>query len=552
MTAQIRAWLWGASLLVVGAGVEPAWAAPPSGELIADELSPPDVVEVIPDPDAPPPLAPPRATAEVAVPAAPPVVVEQKLPSAPPPPAVAADRFALTGWARQSVELGFSNDALRPNQPERTALPYDRAVARSQLFMQARYSRGNWFEADVSGQLAYALFEQGPAHESTPFNGFNGQSARGALEGQLRELFVGFFSSRLDVRIGQQRIAWGKGDFVSPNDVMNARDTRDPFVGETELLHLPTFAIRADLDLGIGTLEGVFSPVFTPDRFDVSGSNWAAIQPDAPTWVRGVANLIDRSTDASLRPTVQRLLSATNYPKSDFSEPVVGARWTWNLSRADVSYYYQYGFDGPLLEVDPALVTSLRSLDYSHAGLADLEPVLRAIDAGQAPIRLSYLRRHHVGMDASTTWGPLAFRVDTAFDSKRAFIRRDFLGTTSPTFQGLASIEYQTGDTDKDLLIEVIYQHLFDKQAIPVLIYARDTVGIAGDLRWPIWGPVTAELRALVGLRPESQLVQPQLNVKFGALVLSAGGLLLRGAQYSYGQYFQRNDEAYLKAKYSF
>jgi len=418
--------------------------------------------------------------------------------------------------------------------------------------MQARYSRGNWFEADVSGQLAYALFEQGPAHESTPFNGFNGQSARGALEGQLRELFVGFFSSRLDVRIGQQRIAWGKGDFVSPNDVMNARDTRDPFVGETELLHLPTFAIRADLDLGIGTLEGVFSPVFTPDRFDVSGSNWAAIQPDAPTWVRGVANLIDRSTDASLRPTVQRLLSATNYPKSDFSEPVVGARWTWNLSRADVSYYYQYGFDGPLLEVDPALVTSLRSLDYSHAGLADLEPVLRAIDAGQAPIRLSYLRRHHVGMDASTTWGPLAFRVDTAFDSKRAFIRRDFLGTTSPTFQGLASIEYQTGDTDKDLLIEVIYQHLFDKQAIPVLIYARDTVGIAGDLRWPIWGPVTAELRALVGLRPESQLVQPQLNVKFGALVLSAGGLLLRGAQYSYGQYFQRNDEAYLKAKYSF
>jgi hypothetical protein len=552
VTAQIRAWLWGASLLVVGGGVEPAWAALPSGELIADELSPPDVVEVIPDPDAPPPLAPPRATAEVAVPAAPPVAVEQKLPSAPPSPAVAADRFALTGWARQSVELGFSNDALRPNQPERTALPYDRAVARSQLFMQARYSRGNWFEADVSGQLAYAVFEQGPAHESTPFNGFNGQSARGALEGQLRELFVGFFSSRLDVRIGQQRIAWGKGDFVSPNDVMNARDTRDPFVGETELLHLPTFAIRADLDLGIGTLEGVFSPVFTPDRFDVSGSNWAAIQPDAPTWVRGVANLIDRSTDASLRPTVQRLLSATNYPKSDFSEPVVGARWTWNLSRADVSYYYQYGFDGPLLEVDPALVTSLRSLDYSQAGLADLEPLLRAIDAGQAPIRLSYLRRHHVGMDASTTWGPLAFRVDTAFDSKRAFIRRDFLGTTSPTFQGLASIEYQTGDTDKDLLIEVIYQHLFDKQAIPVLIYARDTVGIAGDLRWPVWGPVTAELRALVGLRPESQLVQPQLNVKFGALVLSAGGLLLRGAQYSYGQYFQRNDEAYLKAKYSF
>jgi hypothetical protein len=539
------------SFALVGIWSEPSLAAPPI-QPAADAEAPPDLVEEIPDEAEPRPPVAPEAVRELAPPLVPPPHIETKPPRAPPPPSASADRFALTGWARQSIELGFSNDALRPEQPERTALPYDRIVARSQLMMQARYSRGHWFEADVSGLLSYSAFEQGPAHESTGFNGFNGQSARGLLEPQLRELFVGFFSSRFDLRIGQQRIAWGKGDFVSPNDVMNARDTRDPFVGETELLHLPTFAVRADLDLGIGTLEGVVSPVFVPDRFDVSGSNWAILQPDAPVWVRGLANLLDRSTDPSLRPATQPLLSATKYPKSDFTQPVVGARWTWNLNRADVSYYYQYGFDGPLIEIDPQLLTSLGTLDYSQAGLADLEPLLRAIDAGQSPIRLSYVRRHHVGMDAATTLGPLAFRVDAAYDSKRVFVRRDFLGATSPAFQAVASIEYQTGDPGKDLLIEGIYQHVFDKQAPPLLIYARDTIGVAADLRWPIWEPVSVELRALFGLRPETELVQPQVNVKFGALVVSGGALLLRGAQYSFGQYFHRNEEAYLKAKYSF
>ncbi len=536
------AWAWSTPALAAGA---------PLAQLADTGDPPPDVVETIPDEQAPSPPAPPEPAPVSTIPPVVAVRAEPKLPSAAPVPAV-TDRFALTGWARQSVELGFSNDALRPEQPERTALPYDRIATRSQLFMQARYSRGHWFEADVSGLLSYSAFEQGPARESTPFNGINGQSARGLLEPQLRELFVGFFSSSVDVRIGQQRIAWGKGDFVSPNDVMNARDSRDPFVGETELLHLPTFALRADFDLGIGTLEGVASPVFTPDRFDVSGSNWAILQPDAPVWVRGLSNLLDRSTDPSLRPAMQPLLSSTRYPKSDFTEPVLGARWTWAVSRADLSYYYQYGFDGPLIEVDPQLLAGLSSLDYSQAGLADLQPLLQAIDAGQSPIRLRYVRRHHVGMDAATTWGPLAFRLDAAYDTKRVFVRRDFLGATSPAFQAVASIEYQTGDTGKDLLFEGIYQHLFDKDTPPLLIYGRDTIGIAADLRWPIWQPLSFELRGLLGLRPKTQLVQPQLNVKFGALVVSVGALLLAGDQYSFGQYFHRNDEAYLRAKYSF
>ena len=209
----------------------------------------------------------------------------------------ADERMEIHGWARQSVELGLWRRASGTSDDNPVRLPYDQLSARSQLFVRARYSRGHWFEANVSGLLSYALFEQSPAAVANGFNGFNGQSTRSVVEPELHELFLGFYSTRFDLRIGQQRVAWGNTDFWSPNDVVNARDLRDPFLGEAEYRNLPTLLVRADLDLGFGTLQGLIGPAFVPDRFDVYGSNWAAVQPDAPVWARGLVNLAARSLD---------------------------------------------------------------------------------------------------------------------------------------------------------------------------------------------------------------------------------------------------------------
>ena len=102
------------------------------------------------------------------------------------------ERFELHGWARQSFELGFAHDALHAAEPDATVVPYDRIVARTQLLMRARYSRGRRFEANVSGTLNYGLFEQGPDRAAATFTGLNG-ATRGVLEPRLQELYVGFF-----------------------------------------------------------------------------------------------------------------------------------------------------------------------------------------------------------------------------------------------------------------------------------------------------------------------------------------------------------------------
>jgi hypothetical protein len=310
--------------------------------------------------------------------------------------------------------------------------------------------------------------------------------------------------------------------------------------------------LRADLDLGFATLQGIAEPVYTPDRYDVYGSNWAAIQPDAPVWARGLANLAQRSLDPTLHEPAQRLVAATRYPKTDLTAPVLGAKLSWTLGRVDVNHYYQYGFDGPLTKVDPTFATSLSRIDFNRAGLADLEPWLSAIDAGQQPLQVSYIRRHHIGTDLATTLGPVALSLDAAYESKRVFFRRDLRGSVSPTLQGVLSVEYQTGDKDKLALFECVYLHLLDAPAAPLLIYDRDSVALFGDVRWPLWRPLGFEMRALVGVAPQSAILQPELNLKFERWLVSGGGLWLDGEAYSLGQHFRRNSEAYTMLKLLF
>jgi hypothetical protein len=540
--------------LSIAHATPPALPPPAPNEAARPNTAPPvdpaseqgDLVETI-DARATPPaeaLAQPVAAAPV-----PPAPAAIDLHRAPPPD---PDRFELHGWARQSLELGLSKRDPRSNDLDPTALPYDQLTAKSQLFMRARYSHARWFEANISGLVSYSAFEQPPEHALTAFNGVNGESVRGVLESQLRELYVGFFTPHLDIRIGQQRVAWGNTDLASPNDVVNARDLRDPWVGETELQHIPTFMLRADLDLGFATLQGIVEPVYMPDRYDVYGSNWAGIQPDAPVWAQGLASLARRSLDPTLQEAAQRLFLATRYPKSDFTEPVLGARLSWTAGGVDVNYYYQYGFDGPLVKIDPAFEASLERIDFRHAGLADLEPWLAAVDAGEHPLRASYVRRHHVGMDVATTLGPFAFRLDLAYESKRVFFRRDLLGAVTPTLAGVLSAEYQTTDKDKLALLELLYLNLVNAPPAPLLIYDRNTVAVGTDLRWPLWRPLGFEVRALAGINPRSLTLQPELNLKFEPWVLSAGALWLDGEPYSLGNYFRRNIEGYGKLKVSF
>ena len=172
-----------------------------------------------------------------------------------------AGRFELSGWSLLSGELAPSRQS-----PQAAQAPRDLWLSRLQLLARSRYAPSRSFEVAVSGLMSYVLAEPAATTAETAFHG----RIWGDGETQLRELYVGFYGERVDLRVGQQRLAWGRAEFVSPNDVMNARDLRDPFVNETELNHLPTPMIRADVDAGWLALQLVVEPYFVPDTFTTS------------------------------------------------------------------------------------------------------------------------------------------------------------------------------------------------------------------------------------------------------------------------------------------
>ena len=430
-------------------------------------------------------------------------------PAPAPAASVQADnvRIEAGGWARQRFEY-FPME--RPVAAGRNDF-----ISRTDLLVRVRYARTRQFEVNASSQLTHGLFHGNIQGET---------GTRGAFEPTVREAFFGLYGSQIDVRVGQQRLAWGVTDFMSPNDVVNARDQRDPFLIEPELRFIPTPMVRLDWYRDILTLQAVYSPWFVPDRFDIYGTNWAAIQPSSPPGFRNIAAGTLERYDRSLFDPAQRLYQQTSLPRADFRYPSAGVQAAINGSGFDLHFYYHYGFDGPHVAVDPSNTT----------------------------LSASYLRRHHVGMDAATTLGPIVLRAEVAFQDHRSFFRSDLLSHKSPAGQAVGAIEWQTGDSAKVALLEVFYQHLFEHSPVPLLAWKRDSYGAGLLVKWPLWGRLRTDSRILAGVQPLMAVARLGLELDFDRWVVGAGWLLVTGSEPSFGWYYRNNDEALAFVKWLF
>lgn len=509
---------------------ESAAASPPAG----------DIVEVIEDTGPP---QPPRA----GVPSPPPAASASAV-SAPVP----ADRFTFGGFTRTRLSIGLLSTGADAADPY--AVPHDRLVAQGQLFLRARYARGTWFEGVLSGVFAAGLFEQ-DARPPESFNLGNGD-VRSAFEATLREAYVGFFVRRFDLRIGQQRTAWGRGEIFAPNDVINPLDLRDQFLTETELLRIPTVALRGDLALGPAVISAVISPYFQPNRFESYGGNWALIQPAAPAIYRALARSAASSLaiDPTLYPALQPLLQQTALPPADLTGTAVGVRLQLALHRLDLDFFYHYGYDfNPSLQIDPTLTATLQQLDPATVDASTLSSaLLSGVSAGS--VTATYVRRHHAGLSAVTTAGPLVLRGDFAADSQMVFTGRDLQSVLRPSVQGVFGAEYQHGDLGKAVILELHYQYIHDLPAADALMFQRShNVSVGGLLRWSLLRDrLRFELRGAVGITPLSYSLRPQVAFAQRGFEVRLGMFIPGGEDASFGRYFERNLSIYTAFRFTF
>jgi hypothetical protein len=469
------------------------------------------------------------------------------------------DKVDVRGFIRTTLELGLPPEGAAPRvaaKDERVG--YERALSVNQAYLDLRYSRGKTFQAVISGSLAYsAALVEGQA--GGPLDSREVKSV--LIEPMLREAYVGIYTSRVDLRIGQQRIVWGNSDAIAPNDILNARDARNRLQLDPEMANIPTLAARADFDLGIAVLGIVAQPFFIPDRTSIYGGNWSLVQPDAPLHVRKFFGAHSQDQDPQELDTALAQAKAT---ASAFDGASIGASLRMHLGNYDLSYYYHYGRDrSPFIYLDPNVANQLSTATSDADYLQIYGTQLKASQSYGGPFVVESVRRHHVGMDLATTAGPFVLRMDAAFDTAMTFYAKESLNSVArPAAQVVAGVEYQAG-FGKVIVFEGSYMRILGPELMivpaanqandgPLLFVKEDNLAIANLIRWTPAENIIFEARSLIGATPFFWVIRPELGYGTAAFTIRAGYLAIDGTGGSYGGYYRRNETLYLTSRYSF
>jgi len=141
------------------------------------------------------------------------------------------------------------------------------AKGRQSLDLEATYKKDGW-RAVMAGHAEYDLRY---LHQRERFD----DATLEAYEWQVlgREMFVAYSWERVEATVGRQIVAWGEGDALSPLDVVNPRDLREPGIADLEDIRLAVLASRLGYFVGDHRFElmviheaefGLRSPPFGP------------------------------------------------------------------------------------------------------------------------------------------------------------------------------------------------------------------------------------------------------------------------------------------------
>ncbi len=93
----------------------------------------------------------------------------------------------------------------------------------------------------------------------------------------VRRLSASLSHGPLTVDAGKQFIRWGKTDIVTPTDRFAPRD----FLNVVDSEFLPVTGVRAVVQLGSNSIDGIWVPFFTPSRTPLVDQRWTAVSPAA-------------------------------------------------------------------------------------------------------------------------------------------------------------------------------------------------------------------------------------------------------------------------------
>jgi len=143
---------------------------------------------------------------------------------------------------------------------------------------------------------------------------------------RLKEAFMDIYFESTDLRIGQQRIAWGKADGINPTDNFNPVDYTRPFA-EDNRVEVPALRLKHYREDWV--FDVVWTPFFIPAKFPESGSRWLSNSGQMPPLPSGY-----ELNDIEVKPIIEPEFNLLN---SEYGIRI--SRWSGTID-ASLSYFH--------------------------------------------------------------------------------------------------------------------------------------------------------------------------------------------------------------------
>lgn len=295
------------------------------------------------------------------------------LPVAPPPAPPPARNLSVTGFLRSDLELWaerLDDDPFAKwRQSLDLALAYESDRLRVLLAGHAEYDFAylvdrERFDAATIDTYAYRLL--------------NG------------EQYLGLTLGPVDLTLGRQIVAWGEGDVVSPLDVVNPRDLREPGLADLDDLRLAVLASRVGFFAGQHRFEAmVVHESYFGERAPPLGefSPFRAVLADDP-------------------------MAAAFFAGKSLRYRHVQGRW-----EADAQQYLgRWVYKGPGVDLG---LYGASVLDKQ--GVVVLPPLAELLTATDIAVPLDHRRYTVAGHSGATAFGSLLLKWEIAADIDRPF-----------------------------------------------------------------------------------------------------------------------------------
>ncbi len=146
------------------------------------------------------------------------------------------------------------------------------------------------------------------------------------VELQIKELYFDWYFDKSDLRIGKQKITWGRANGAFVTDILSPLDIREFLTQDPSDIIIGVTALNLTRYFGANSLQLIFNPVFQQDQLPDPDSRWFPLQR-----VEGPLPVPVNFLGKQKPPSIRTLQAATRFalrPSGAFDLDLMLMYWT--------------------------------------------------------------------------------------------------------------------------------------------------------------------------------------------------------------------------------